>query len=552
MLNQSLIAQQIQVFQKKIIRDSLENLIINPEIPVFLHIADNPEGKNSVNLIPEEPDGVPLIFQNSGKHSFTQFNSTLNKKIPFNFIVDGIPPVTGWYSESLVYIHNDTIYGSKNFEIHFDSNDKLSGVKNIYHAINGQEYEIYKDMLILDDEGFYEIKFFAVDNVENAEEPQTINVVIDITAPETNLSIIGDRHKNILSPRSKISLEAFDRTRVKQILYSINDNEPEVYSEKITLNNLPEGYHTLQYYSIDKTGNKETKQNFEFFIDKTPPIIIEDIIGNSFVSGGKVYSSGRSQLRITAVDNKAGVKEIYYSINDGEYILYERPVFLTEYSGEINIKTYALDKVNNESVKRFFQPDGANIPYIDLNAPDIRYQIIGPAIFLRDTLFISDKSAIKLHAEDRESGVNRIVYRVDQNKEQVYDKPFSMNQPGYHQISYTAYDNVENANNDSFNFFVDLKGPHINHNFSMRPRRRVLENGKEYKAFHSHVKLYLSATDEKTGTEQIFYTANEQKEQVYSNPVNGFETGKINNIAIRAVDILGNESFKEISFYISE
>ncbi len=539
-------------FEKKIIRDSLNNLVINAEKSVHFHISDNPEGKNGVMLQPKKAKDTSLVFQSSGKHKLKYKSRSLNKNIPFYFIVDGIAPITQWHTDSSIFIRQDTIYGGKDFSFFLESDDKYSGVNKIYYSINGKSYKIFDNHINLKKEGSYDIRFFAVDNVGNIEQPQDVKIVIDYTAPESQLEIIGDRHENIISPRSKISLDANDKTGIESIYYSINDEPLSVYSQDISVSHLPEGYHKISYYAEDKIGNVEEKRFFKFFVDKTPPIIIEEIIGDSFVAGGKEYSSGRSQLRINAVDNKAGVKGIYYSINDKEYELYERPVFLSDYSGEINIKTYAVDKVNNKSKSRAFLDDESYMPYVDLDPPKISYEIKGPYIYLRDTLFINDLSKIQLNAKDYKSGVNRIKYRINQDYQQLFEKPFSINKPGYNEISYMAFDNVENSNMDNFAFFIDMQGPEISHKFSIQSYDTVYKNKEVYKVYPAHVKLYLSATDEKTGAKNIFYTINDNNEQRYSKPIKGFEKGKLNNVIVRATDMLGNESIEEISFYLPE
>ena len=50
-------------------------------------------------------------------------------------------------------------------------------------------------------------------------------------------------------------------------------------------------------------------------------------MGNTYMVGGKEYSSGRSRLKVAAVDNKAGVKEVWFSINGAPFELYDKPVF---------------------------------------------------------------------------------------------------------------------------------------------------------------------------------------------------------------------------------
>jgi hypothetical protein len=66
------------------------------------------------------------------------------------------------------------------------------------------------------------------------------------------------------------------------------------------------------------------------------------VLGKSFFSGGKEFSSGKSRLKLTSFDNKAGVKEVRYSVNNGEYQLYDSPVFLTQSAGNLIIKSYAV------------------------------------------------------------------------------------------------------------------------------------------------------------------------------------------------------------------
>ena len=55
---------------------------------------------------------------------------------------------------------------------------------------------------------------------------------------------------------------------------------------------LSEGEHTISYFSEDILGNKEDEKSFDFYLDKSAPKVIDEIIGNTFIANGKEYYSG--------------------------------------------------------------------------------------------------------------------------------------------------------------------------------------------------------------------------------------------------------------------
>ena len=136
-------------------------------------------------------------------------------------------------------------------------------------------------------------------------------------------------------------MEAIDNlSGLQKITYRLDENKTEIYKGSIYIGWLPEGEHTLTYQAFDNVDNEEVEQKYTFFIDKSAPILTREILGNSYMVNGKEYSSGKSRLQLLAIDNKAGIEAIYYSINDSEYMLYDQPVTLNE-KGKLTIKSYA-------------------------------------------------------------------------------------------------------------------------------------------------------------------------------------------------------------------
>ena len=95
----------------------------------------------------------------------------------------------------------------KNGGISIESSDVTSGVAKIYYSIDGAAYKTYSSPIKLAEEKSYQLKYYAVDRVGNAEEVKEMTVQLDLTAPTTSLTVEGDLKEDVLSARSKIALE---------------------------------------------------------------------------------------------------------------------------------------------------------------------------------------------------------------------------------------------------------------------------------------------------------------------------------------------------------
>lgn len=558
MFGLALQAQQKPIPEKKMYVSPDGKLYINKALPIYLWLSTSPD---------ESSQKYKLYSQQSAKYSNPMyldadgFNSlrspsavdTVTRKtiipvqdIVFEIYADESAPVTkSDFGDSKPFVFEGKSYIRSNTQLTLTAKDALSGIEQILVSVNGSTYSKYTSPLSFNEEKEYLVKYYAVDNVGNEETVKEIKLFYDSSSPKTRLTINEDQHEHVVSARSKITLVAEDKgIGVSRILYRINDGNENAYQYPISASLLPQGEHKITYYALDKAGNKEAEQSYTFYIDKTPPTIIEEVIAKTFFANGKEYASGKAQLKLTAFDNKAGIKEIRYSINGGEYLVYEKPVFLSQTSGSLNIQTYAVDNVNNKSQSQTANQN-TTIPFIDLTGPGLTYNIIGPRFVTRDTLFISRKTKIQLKAADAEAGIGHIEYRINGKENLIYGEPFSIEEEGVHTISYTAYDNVENSSSSSFIVKIDNTGPEVNHQFSIASTG--LANGKNsYPAF---VTLYLSSSDKVVGTENIKYGFDSNTMKFYTTPITGISKGE-KTIKLVAVDKLGNSTEQEIKFII--
>jgi len=312
---------------------------------------------------------------------------------------------------------------------------------------------------------------------------------------------------------------------------------------------LPEGKHTLYYFSEDRVGNRAAEKTFNFFLDKSSPIMSADVLGDRFIVGDKVYFSGRSKLKLTAVDNKSGIKEIRYSIDMEPFIDYEDPFYLPSKSGKHVIRYYAVDEMGNTSSGDYTHNVG--IVYVDLTGPRLLHELSGPTFTEGDILFISPESKIILKAADTESGAQYITYSMgNQTDETRYDGPFSIKESGAHTIRYFGYDNVNNRNSAEFGVTVDGEGPEIFPTFSAKrmDSESPANDPEDAGVYPSFVVLYLAATDLQTGNAEIYYSINGEPELQYTAPIKKFEINSSYTVVVRAKDKLDNFTKKTIRF----
>lgn len=486
-------------------------------------------------------------------------------KTDVEFIVyaDGLSPVSmAKYQIAKRHDHQETTFFGKGLRIELSAKDGMSGVQNTYYSLNKEAFKVYAEPLTLNDEGKYLFQYFSVDNVGNVEKEGIKKFVVDTSAPKTYHSITDiNANENIIAVSTKISLDAEDAiSKVKASYYSIDDNPKQKYTGGfLQINNLSNGNHDLQYFSVDIVGNTEPIRSFPFYLDRQAPILSSDVLGDRYIVNDQIYFSGRTKMKLTAIDNKSGVKDIMFSINGGEFSKYTEPFYLPSKQGLHILRFYATDQMENSTGRPGHVPsDGVyehavvKRIFTDLIGPSISHRYSGTFFEDRDTVFVSKQTKLHLSAKDEASGLQYIAYSIDGKQEETsYKTPFSLEKPGLHKIEVFAYDNVNNRNKKTIFCFLDNLPPLIQHTFSIPSKGTVEIDGKTLDAYPSYVNIFLAASDNTVGADKIMYQINGNTPQRYVSPITGFAKGKANTLSIVAFDKLGNQSKTEIVFFIN-
>jgi hypothetical protein len=551
-------AQQPLAHEKGSYVDSAHRYYQQASLPLYLYVSHSPQ-KAPTQLVEQDaatdrPKALePIYLDGHGKHYIKHTDGVHHTTQNFVVYADGMAPKSSIaFMQAPHYVKQGRHFYGKGLVVGLASTDEMSGVKQIYHTTNGAAYQPYSQTTAFATEGDYEYRFYAVDNVGNDEGSHTHLFNVDLTAPNTYYNVVGIAQGNIISLSTQLYLTSEDAlSGVAQTFYKLDSGAFRPYlGGNIPLNELKDGEHKLTFYSIDQVKNQEQGKSFDFYLDRTAPIMSADVLGDKFVVGNKVYFSGRTKLKLTAVDNKAGIKEVQYAIDDNNFKKYDEPFYLPSVAGEHVIRYYALDNMANQGSgnrKAQFDEYRHNVSkvYVDLTGPVLSYKYQGPQFQKGDSVFVGSSTIITLNATDPESGLQYISYSIDgQAGEQKYETPFSIIQSGTHNIEYFGYDNVNNRNVGKFVLVVDGTPPTPAGQFSIA----ALGEQGGVPVFPSYVTLYLSATDTQTGNEKLAYQINGGPETPYLKPIDGWKKDTEYQVTIIAADKLGNEQRAIVKF----
>lgn len=552
-----LYSQKLPDVKKGTFVDTLNRYYHNLELPAFLSISASEEEEPTLLSLKDSPKQsnpmLPFYFKAHGKQVLHYYGNEQTKQVIADFVVyvDGKSPKTiANFKYAPRFVSSSKVFFGKGLAVQISASDDLSGVNETYVSMNFADFSPSEGDIPLFDEGEFTLQYLSSDNVGNLENPNKRVFTIDVTPPSTYHNVVGVAENNVISAKTKIYLTVEDNlSGVHKTYYQIDEGLKKLYTKGIIpISQLEDGEHTITYYSVDNVLNVEEVKTYSFYLDKTSPIMTADVLGDRFIVNDKVYFSGRTKLKLTAVDNKSGVKEVLYSVDGAPYQKYEDPFYMPSKAGIHSIKYFALDNMVNQGVgdsktKYEEYTHNSSVVYVDLTGPTLTHSFIGPKFKRGNNVYISSATRIKLTAFDPESGLQKITYSLDGGQNEVlYTEAFGFDQDISGQIEFYAYDNVNNRNVGNVRFLVDNTGPELFYKYSVQANKD--EEGND--VYPSYLSLFIGASDSKTGSDQIFYSINEGAEKPYTGIISGFKKNEIYKIRLRALDKLGNESSDEL------
>ena len=258
-------------------------------------------------------------------------------------------------------------------------------------------------------EGIYTVNLTVFDN-DGANDTDAITALVDITPPETNYSIEGERAW--YNDTVTVNLSATDNLAgVNATWYRIDNGNWTQYEGNITI--TQEGPHTIFFYSTDVAGNMEDEHNITVNIDYTPPETTYDI---NATYGKNGWINEVARITLAATDNLSGVNTTWYKIDDGDWQKYEGKFNLSA-NGVHVIHFYSIDHAGNaEDEQNFTLKIDKNAPTVSITTPEKGYiyifnRRILPTIF-GNTIIIG-KCTLAADADDTTSGIDYVEFMLN-------------------------------------------------------------------------------------------------------------------------------------------
>lgn len=534
------------------------NTYIQRSMPMYIKFSVTPDGENHPLKSKQHPeDANPMYLDAEGIHYIRhqwavnpQTKQMVNpqRETVMEVYADGLAPITSHrFDGAPRYSNGQTVFFGKGLRFSLTARDAVSGVMETQYALGGG-YQKYGQDVAVNNEGAAVLYYYSADNVGNAEETKSSKFTVDLTAPSSNHEIVGIVYNNsILSPSTRFKLSSSDNLAgVRITQYGFDSGSPRAYNGQISMSGLGDGQHTLYYYSTDHVKNEESRKSFQFYLDLIPPVANIAIEGDQH-KGQYTYVSARTKFNLSATDNHAGVKNIFYRVNEGELNTFSSAFNLPNSLGYYSIKYDANDNVDNLSANKYL-----NV-YLDNQEPVTGINYGNPQFFHRDTLFINKNTPVTLFSKDGHSGVKQTQYAVDGAGMQNYSK-FIIAGEGHHTVTFKSTDNVNNEEQvKTSKVFVDNTAPEIFVNFSIEP----IGTKSGLPIYPEYVRMYIGATDKHVGTERILYSIDGGALTDYSSPqtldiseVSKLRKNKKYKVRVVAKDKLGNEGEKTVEFFV--
>lgn len=387
----------------------------------------------------------------------------------FDFSVDHTAPLT---THEISGINKNNVL-APDATICLSAVDSLSGVANVFFAIDDGAFEKYKNPIPVSrlKEGDGKITYYAEDRVGNAEshkyigtlssgsnqadgEGEVFDYYIDRDPPVVSFKFEGDYYEGdqeYISERTRVILSAEDdKSGVQSILYSYNSFlTKEVYESSF----YPEGNSpvVLSYSAVDWVENAAAETDRQFYIDRMAPESKVSFEGPVFRNRDTLFLAGDTRISLNAIDKESGLKSISYSLNDVEAEYKES--FSGGIAGENVLEWSSTDHVNNHE-------DMQSLVFVvDKEGPSIHHHFSVEPIgekTVRDEQYVIYPSNTKIYigATDDVAGEESLKYSVNGGKisETI---PLSGLQPGNYTIDIEAADALENKTTKTIRFCIE-------------------------------------------------------------------------------------------------
>ncbi len=298
---------------------------------------------------------------------------------------------------TILILHPDDYSNSSQVEFKFKVIDDYSSIMKCYFEIEDVGFQetinvtndtVTSILFDFQEDGNYRWSVACEDDAQN-EGSAVSTVTVDTHAPNTTATYPTDWQNSDVA----VTLSASDNLAgVDKTYYRIDAGSWVEYSNGITISD--EGVHTIEFYSVDKAGNKESAHKISVKIDKTAPTttVNSDYNWGTWTNQDIIFS-------FTADDALSGVKVTEWRIGNGDWQTYTGGDITFGNEGEYTLQFHSADNAGNiETIQtREIKIDKTN-PNITFNPDSMDWT--------------NNAIDVNISAADALSGIKEIGYKV--------------------------------------------------------------------------------------------------------------------------------------------
>lgn len=199
-----------------------------------------------------------------------------------------------------------------------------AGIESITYAFApNAAWNNYVDVFSLTilSEGDQDIHYRASDRAGNLEVSRSLSVVLDSSAPATEISTSGASFTDadgtlFVSAATSFELDAADSlSGVAHTAYRLDAGVWTEYAA-FSLTGLADCAHSVDFRSRDNLNNLEPEQSLYVVVDNSPPVTSIAFNNQSYMNGDQLLVSRQTEISLTAVDSLTGVADILFRFDD--------------------------------------------------------------------------------------------------------------------------------------------------------------------------------------------------------------------------------------------
>lgn len=379
-----------------------------------------------------------------------------------SFVIDRTSPIT---AASIIGQKQTTpkiLFLAKSSSVELSPQDPGSSISGIarteFRFGDATEWKAYSAPIELNllVDGRHTLHFRSVDNAGNIETTNDLTFFIDSTGPSSSIDLGAPQYRSAddrlyASGATGFTLSAHDsESGNAQIEYRLDKSSWKAYLETFRIED--EGEHRIEFRASDNVGNIGSIKQITVYIDTTPPISSMAPESGSHESSDIYFTNRPLTISMEATDRISGVAKSEYKIDQGPWQTYAP--FTLDNKKDHTVSFRSSDNVNNQETTKILEVQ------IDKTPPTSSISVGLPVFRTSSSLrVVSNITFITLSAEDSQSGIRKMEYRINDGEWLPYE-PFTIQNGGEQQIEYRSTDKAGNSEAaQTLDVFVDTFPP---------------------------------------------------------------------------------------------